>query len=143
MWWFFYAYCWYVMVFLFIIFLLELFLVWKGVMCMSGGLVSFAGMFFNVIINVIIFLVLKGVMGVFVGWVEMCEYCGYAFWNLKVYKRKNAPGSSISYYCSVSYFYLISKSFLKNVLSFYFHNRLTIIVHTVFKMFYVKFYSVY
>ena len=29
--------------------------------------VSFAGMFFNVIINVIIFLVLKGVMGVFVG----------------------------------------------------------------------------
>ena len=105
--------------------------------------VSFAGMFFNVIINVIIFLVLKGVMGVFVGWVEMCEYCGYAFWNLKVYKRKNAPGSSISYYCSVSYFYLISKSFLKNVLSFYFHNRLTIIVHTVFKMFYVKFYSVY
>ena len=32
---------------------------------MSGGLVSFAGMFFNVIINVIIFLVLKGVMGAF------------------------------------------------------------------------------
>ena len=121
----------------------------KIIFSMKGGYlyvwkcVSFAGMFFNVIINVIIFLVLKGVMGVFVGWVEMCEYCGYAFWNLKVYKRKNAPGSSISYYCSVSYFYLISKSFLKNVLSFYFHNRLTIIVHTVFKMFYVKFYSVY
>ena len=121
----------------------------KIISSMKGGYlyvwkcVSFAGMFFNVIINVIIFLVLKGVMGVFVGWVEMCEYCGYAFWNLKVYKRKNAPGSSISYYCSVSYFYLISKSFLKNVLSFYFHNRLTIIVHTVFKMFYVKFYSVY
>ena len=121
----------------------------KIIFSMKGGYlyvwkcVSFAGMFFNVIINIIIFLVLKGVMGVFVGWVEMCEYCGYAFWNLKVYKRKNAPGSSISYYCSVSYFYLISKSFLKNVLSFYFHNRLTIIVHTVFKMFYVKFYSVY
>ena len=32
---------------------------------MSGGLVSFAGMFFNVIIYVIIFLVLKGVMGAF------------------------------------------------------------------------------
>ena len=29
--------------------------------------VSFAGMLFNVIINVIISLVLKGVMGVFVG----------------------------------------------------------------------------
>ena len=121
----------------------------KIIFSMKGGYlyvwkcVSFAGMFFNVIINVIIFLVLKGVMGVFVGWVKTCEYCGYAFWNLKVYKRKNAPGSSISYYCSVSYFYLISKSFLKNVLSFYFHNRLTIIVHTVFKMFYVKFYSVY
>ena len=68
-------------------------------MCMFGGRVSFAGMLFNVIINVIIFLVLKGVMGVFGEWVKMCEFCGYAFWNLKVYKQKNAPGSSISHYC--------------------------------------------
>ena len=28
----------------------------------------------------------------------MCKFCGYAFWNLKVYQRKNALGSSISYY---------------------------------------------
>ena len=32
---------------------------------MFGGRVSFAGMLFNVIINVIIFLVLKGVVRVF------------------------------------------------------------------------------
>ena len=28
----------------------------------------------------------------------MCKFCGYAFWNLKVYQRKIALGSSISYY---------------------------------------------
>ena len=88
MWWF----------FLCILFLLELFLVWKGVMCMFEKRVSFEGMLFNVIIKVISSLVLKGVMGVFGGWVKMCEFCGYAFWNLKVYKRKNTPGSSISHY---------------------------------------------
>ena len=36
-------------------------------MCMFENRVSFAGMLFNVIINVIISLVLKGVMGVFGG----------------------------------------------------------------------------
>ena len=39
-------------------------------------------------------------MGVFGGWVKMCEFCGYFFWNLKVYKRKNTPGPSISHYWS-------------------------------------------
>ena len=37
-------------------------------------------------------------MGMFERWVKMCEFCGYAFWNLEVYKRKNAPGSSILHY---------------------------------------------
>ena len=55
------------MFFLFILFILELFVVWKGVMCMFETRVSFMGMLFNVIINVITFLVLKGVMGVFEG----------------------------------------------------------------------------
>ena len=53
------------MVVLFILFLLELFLVEKRVICMFGGGVSFAGMFFNVITNLIIFLVLKRVVKVF------------------------------------------------------------------------------
>ena len=65
---------------------------------MFGKRVSFAGILFNVILNAITFLVLKGVMGVFGRWVKMSEFCGYGFWNLKVYKRKNAPGSSISHY---------------------------------------------
>ena len=51
--------------FIFKLFLLKLFLVLKRVMCMFGKRVSFAGMLFNVIINVIIFLVLKGVVTVF------------------------------------------------------------------------------
>ena len=54
--------------FLYILFLLKLFLVWKGVMCMFGG------------------------------HVKMCEFCGYAFWNLKVYKRKNLSEPSIYNY---------------------------------------------
>ena len=42
---------------------------------------SFAGMLFNVIINVIIFLVWKGVMGMFEGWVKM--------WVLRVFFLKS------------------------------------------------------
>ena len=49
-------------------------------------------------VNEVIFLVWKGVMGMFRGWVKMREFCGYSFWNLKVYKRKNVPGDSISQY---------------------------------------------
>ena len=45
--------------FLCILFLLELFLVLKEVMCISEKRVSFAGVLFKVIINVVIFLVLK------------------------------------------------------------------------------------
>ena len=37
-------------------------------------------------------------MGMFGGCVKMCEFCGYAFWYLKVYKRKNAPDDPISHY---------------------------------------------
>ena len=37
-------------------------------------------------------------MGMFERWVKICEFCGYAFWNLKVDKQKNAPGSCISKY---------------------------------------------
>ena len=31
-------------------------------------------------------------------WMSFEWMCGYVFWNLKVYKRKNAPDSSISHY---------------------------------------------
>ena len=34
----------------------------------------------------------------FGGRLKMCEFCGYAFRNLKVYKRKNVPGYPISHY---------------------------------------------
>ena len=37
----------------------------------------------------IIFWYEKGVIGVFGGWVKMCEFCVYDFWSLKVYKQKN------------------------------------------------------
>ena len=37
-------------------------------------------------------------MCMFGGRVKMCEFCGYAFRNLKVYKRKNVPGYPISHY---------------------------------------------
>ena len=48
-------------------------------------------------VNEVIFLVWKRVMGMFRGWVK-CVFCGYSFWNLKVYKQKNVPGDSISHY---------------------------------------------
>ena len=34
----------------------------------------------------------KWVMCMFGGSVKMCEFYGYAFWNLKVYKQKNVSG---------------------------------------------------
>ena len=37
-------------------------------------------------------------MGLFGGWLKMCEFCRYAFWNLEVYKQKNVPGDPISHY---------------------------------------------
>ena len=39
----------------------------------------FVGVFFNVIINLIYFLVLKEVIGMFGGWVKMCRVCRYPF----------------------------------------------------------------
>ena len=30
--------------------------------------------------------------------VKMCEFCGYAFQNLKVHKQKNAPEAFVSHY---------------------------------------------
>ena len=49
------------------------------------------------------FLEWKGVMVMLWGRVTMCEVCKYAFWNLKVYKRKDAPDRPITYYCFISY----------------------------------------
>ena len=39
----------------------------------------FVGVFFNVIINLIYFLVLKEVIGMLGGWVKMCRVCRYPF----------------------------------------------------------------
>ena len=67
--------------FLYILFLLKLFLVWKGVMYMFGRRV------------------------------KMCEFCGYAFWNLKVYKRKNVSDTSVSHYSDFGS-YVLKKQFI-------------------------------
>ena len=73
--------------FLCVLLLLKLFLVWKGVMCIFGGRV------------------------------KMCEFRGYAFRNLKVYKRKNVPVYPISHYLIVSV-YNVSPSFNSSVKMF-------------------------
>ena len=60
----------------------------------------FMGMLFNAIINIIIFLILIGVIGIFGVWVKIFSICKYPFYKLKSRKWKTAPGYSVSHYCT-------------------------------------------